>query len=269
MAKQMETSYFLWLCLTIITRMSEWPLQQRYCLFLISEFRNKAQLELWAKAVDVFCTSRLFILPKSCVSNQSRMEKHHSASLSFHVCTVWGHRIVSDIYLVSKHHGLTSWPSGSSNKVLIAFWFFLIEIALFSNMVKTGTMLQEVCAAWLSRATWTEQAQSAKLWKLLQKYEASWSEDRDRRVTNDYDDFDISCRQLCFFHFLANCLSSGPVLVGFPLGLVWALRFLLNLTFVSKKMVDMQNVERRAPHAWVLLAVWEMRYEECLLGYNR
>lgn len=172
---------------------------------------------------------------------------------------------------------IMAWPpgpeilqdSGTSNKVLIASWFFLIEIALFSNTVKTGTMLQEVCAAWISRATWTEHAQSEKLWKLLQKYEASWSEDRDRRVTNDYDDFDISCRQLCFFHFLANCLSSGPVLVGFPLGLVWALRFLLNLTFVSKKMVDMQNVERRAPHAWVLLAVWEMRYEECLLGYNR
>lgn len=39
------------------------------------------------------------------------------------------------------------------------------------------------------------------MWKLLQTFKASWSEDRDRRVTNDYDDFDISCRQLCFFSF--------------------------------------------------------------------
>lgn len=28
-------------------------------------------------------------------------------------------------------------------------------------------------------------------------------------------------------------------------------------------MVDMQNVERLTPHALVILAVWEMRYEEC------
>lgn len=28
-------------------------------------------------------------------------------------------------------------------------------------------------------------------------------------------------------------------------------------------MVDMQSVERRTPHALVILAVWEMRYEEC------
>lgn len=28
-------------------------------------------------------------------------------------------------------------------------------------------------------------------------------------------------------------------------------------------MVDMQNVEQLTPHALVILAVWEMRYEEC------
>ncbi len=28
-------------------------------------------------------------------------------------------------------------------------------------------------------------------------------------------------------------------------------------------MVDMQNVEWLTPHALVILAVWEMRYEEC------
>lgn len=28
-------------------------------------------------------------------------------------------------------------------------------------------------------------------------------------------------------------------------------------------MVDMQSVERCTPHALVILAVWEMRYEEC------
>lgn len=38
--------------------------------------------------------------------------------------------------------------SGTSNKVLITSWFFLIGIFL----VKTGTMLQEVCAVWISRA---------------------------------------------------------------------------------------------------------------------
>lgn len=147
-------------------------------------------------------------------------------------------------------------------------------------MLITGSEFQTFCSH--AGITWAadpkrrhleprerKKAQAKKLWKLLQTFKASWSEDRDRSVTNDYDDFDISCRQLCFFHFLVNCLSSGPVLVGFPLGLVWAPRFLLNLAFVSKKMVDMQNVERRTPHAWVLLAVWEMRYEECLLGYNR
>lgn len=72
-----------------------------------------------------------------------------------------------------------------------------------------------------------------------------------------------------FFHFLVNCLSSRPVLVGLPPSLVFALQFLLNLTFVSKKMVDMQNVAQLTPLALVIMTVWEMRYKECLLRYNR
>lgn len=72
-----------------------------------------------------------------------------------------------------------------------------------------------------------------------------------------------------FFHFLVNCLSSSPVLVRLPPSLVFALQFLLNLTFVSKKMVDMQNVARLTPLALVIMTVWEMRYRECLLRYNR
>lgn len=31
--------------------------------------------------------------------------------------------------------------------------------------------------------------------------------DKDQCLTNDYDDFDISCRQSNLFHFLENCLS--------------------------------------------------------------
>lgn len=148
-----------------------------------------------------------------------------------------------------------------------ACWFFT------TFFKKLAQMLHSVPAVWISRTRLEPRGRSKNSLKSCESCcrcaRRAGSEDRDHGVTNDYDDFDISCRQLCFFHFLANCLSSGPVLVGFPLGLVWAPRFLLNLTFVSTKMVDMQNVEQCAAHAWVLLAVWEMRYEECLLGYNR
>lgn len=37
--------------------------------------------------------------------------------------------------------------------------------------------------------------------ELRQMYNTSCSEDTDRSVTNDYDDFDISCRQFYFFSF--------------------------------------------------------------------
>lgn len=33
-------------------------------------------------------------------------------------------------------------------------------------------------------------------------------DDKDQCLTNDYDDFDISCRQFNLFHFLVNCLGS-------------------------------------------------------------
>jgi len=57
------------------------------------------------------------------------------------------------------------------------------------------------------------------------------------------------------FHFLLNCLSSSPCLVGFPPGPVSILWFLLKLTFVTRKMVDMQNVEQVPPRASVILSV--------------
>lgn len=224
-----------------------------------------------APHVSSSCHSHVFQISQGWRS----ITQHHSVSMFAQ----------SEVILLSLTFTWTvnimAWPpgpeilpdSGTSNKVLIASWFFLIKIPLFSNMVKTGTMLQEVCAVWIGRALLEPRGRN--------KHSLKSCKSCCRHTKRAGAKIEIAVWQMimmilifpadncAFFHFLANCLSSGPVLVGFPLGLVWALRFLLNLTFVSKKMVDMQNVERRAPHAWVLLAVWEMRYEECLLGYNR
>lgn len=87
--------------------------------------------------------------------------------------------------------------------------------------------------------------------QLQQMHNTSCSEDRDRSVTNDYDDFDISCRQFYFFSFPGELSGlHSPVPVGFPPGPVFTLPFLLKPTFVSRKMVDMQNVEQLTPRCF-------------------
>lgn len=87
--------------------------------------------------------------------------------------------------------------------------------------------------------------------ELQQMYKTSCSEDPDRSVTNDYDDSDISCRQFDFFSFPGKLSGlCSPVPVGFPPGPVFTLPFLLKPAFVSRKMVDMQNVEQLAPRCF-------------------
>ena len=64
------------------------------------------------------------------------------------------------------------------------------------------------------------------------------------------------------FHFLVKLSQLQSCPGGLPSRSRLRSVVLLKLTFVSRKMVDMQNVEQLTPHALVILAVWEMRYEE-------
>lgn len=73
--------------------------------------------------------------------------------------------------------------------------------------------------------------------------------DTDHSLTNDYDDCDIFRGQFYFFISCEIVSAAGPVLVGFPPCpvIVAVSVVLLTPTFVSRKMVDMQNMEPLTP----------------------